>query len=291
MTTPKELADKAKKLATEPNRYNTLCATIDQLQAMAEAQQGSGEPVAWEVRHWNTNGPAWGVGAWSEWERVQPRNVHTDTVETHLADLRAYIARGLKYELRALYTAPPSAQQATGKFFDRIRELMSTPEGRGMIEQAKGEADTDIAKATGSGQVLTDAVTNEMVEAYLKANDAYWKRTDELPQHPAKWRNGNPKDATRESLRAALATGKREPLTPEKIEEIAKGSRATPLGAVWPHAFAADLQRALGITGEQLEPQAIHCEEAKKPGGCQLPNVHCGWPKCNKPKRVTGEQR
>lgn len=43
-----------------------------------------------------------------------------------------------------------------------------------------------------------------MVDAYLKANDAYWRRTDELPQSGTKWRNGNPREATRASLIAAL---------------------------------------------------------------------------------------
>lgn len=48
-------------------------------------------------------------------------------------------------------------------------------------------------------------VTEEMVTAYLTANDAYWKRTDELPaRNPAKWRQGTPSEATRVSLRAAL---------------------------------------------------------------------------------------
>jgi hypothetical protein len=48
-------------------------------------------------------------------------------------------------------------------------------------------------------------VTDAMVDAYLKANDAYWKRTDELPKSGVKWRNGTPREATRESLIAALS--------------------------------------------------------------------------------------
>lgn len=50
-----------------------------------------------------------------------------------------------------------------------------------------------------------EGVTEAMVTAYLTANDAYWKRTDELPAtNPSKWRNGTPREATRESLQAAL---------------------------------------------------------------------------------------
>ena len=48
-------------------------------------------------------------------------------------------------------------------------------------------------------------VTPAMVDAYLRANDAYWKRTDQLPNPPDKWRTGTPKEATAEGLRAALA--------------------------------------------------------------------------------------
>jgi len=33
----------------------------------------------------------------------------------------------------------------------------------------------------------------------------------------------------------------------------------------------------------------IRCPEKLKPGGCQLHNLHCGWPDCNKPKASTGE--
>jgi hypothetical protein len=48
--------------------------------------------------------------------------------------------------------------------------------------------------------------TDAMITAYLTANDAYWKRTDELAVPPDKWRTGTPYEATRESLRAALAS-------------------------------------------------------------------------------------
>lgn len=50
------------------------------------------------------------------------------------------------------------------------------------------------------------AVTDAMVDAYLQANDAYWRETDALPTRPDKWRNGTPREATRVSLAAALAS-------------------------------------------------------------------------------------
>ena len=47
--------------------------------------------------------------------------------------------------------------------------------------------------------------TPEMIEAYLKANEAYWLRADELPRPACKWRAGTPKEATAEGYRAMLA--------------------------------------------------------------------------------------
>mgnify|MGYP000951998300 CR=1 FL=1 len=36
------------------------------------------------------------------------------------------------------------------------------------------------------------------------------------------------------------------------------------------------------LAAQQAEPsQTIYCAEKRKPGGCQLHNLHCGWPKCN----------
>lgn len=76
----------------------------------AEAQQPvTGEPVYWEWRHLSTHPDTVDFGKWSEWKRVEARSaIHT--IEDALAEFRAYIAHGYKYELRALYTRPaPSA--------------------------------------------------------------------------------------------------------------------------------------------------------------------------------------
>lgn len=53
--------------------------------------------------------------------------------------------------------------------------------------------------------------TDAAIEAYLRANDAYWKEVDKMPTRPGKWRNGTPSEATRVSLRAAWAAQKGEP--------------------------------------------------------------------------------
>jgi hypothetical protein len=43
---------------------------------------------------------------------------------------------------------------------------------------------------------------------------------------------------------------------------------------------AGNFVMALYAAPNQAEPQ-IHCPEKLKKGGCQLHNLHCGWPKCN----------
>lgn len=60
--------------------------------------------------------------------------------------------------------------------------------------------------------------TDEMVKAYLKANDAYWHRTDELPTPPDRWRVGKPFDATVESYRAMLAASPAGPVSGFKVD-------------------------------------------------------------------------
>lgn len=78
----------------------------------------------------------------------------------------------------------------------------------------------DEFDALGFGKALLSrtsqmpTVTDHMVSAYLKANDEYWRRTDELPGRADKWRKGTPQEATRESLIAALASTATAPSAP-----------------------------------------------------------------------------
>ena len=69
-------------------------------------------------------------------------------------------------------------------------------------------------------------VTDEMVTAYLKANDEYWRKVDEIAPPIGVWRNGTPREATRESLRAALAApaGAIQPHLDHQV-----GAQGTPL--------------------------------------------------------------
>jgi hypothetical protein len=61
---------------------------------------------------------------------------------------------------------------------------------------------------------MSAEVTPEMIDAYLKANDAYWREVDAMPPDITKpWRQGTPKEATRISLEAALAARPAPPCT------------------------------------------------------------------------------
>lgn len=77
---------------------------------------------------------------------------------------------------------------------------------RAIAERDAALAAPSVPSAPAAEVAQVAVVTDAMVDAYLKANDAYWKRTDELPNGGIKWRCGTPKEATRESLIAALAS-------------------------------------------------------------------------------------
>jgi hypothetical protein len=125
MTTPKELADKAKQQAEacqeawtpyDINRADKeLHATIDQLQAMAEARQGSGEPVA------------------TPWHQMSQHR-------------RDFIARGESF-VRSLYNDP--------KDDIRVVEVGAWIQYANQLLQRLPDSPS-AQQATGSGQVLTD---------------------------------------------------------------------------------------------------------------------------------------
>lgn len=63
--------------------------------------------------------------------------------------------------------------------------------------------------------------TLEMIAAYLTANDSYWKRTDELPTPPNKWRTGTPAEATAAGYRAMLAASPQAAAPASEVERDA----------------------------------------------------------------------
>ena len=125
MTTAKELADKARQLASDMQcrardasktaTVDKLHATINQLHAMAEARQGSGEPVVWMI----------------DWP---------DEPELGHCFSEAPSPSGRSRPLIYGDIAPPSAQQATGSgqvltdeaLFELWNECEKLPGGRGM---------------------------------------------------------------------------------------------------------------------------------------------------------------
>lgn len=96
--------------ATQEQAWTAFTAAVASNGVGIAAQQpATPEPVYWEWRHQGSHPDAVDFGQWSEWKRVEPRSaIHT--VEDALNEFRGYIARGHKYELRAIYTHPaPSA--------------------------------------------------------------------------------------------------------------------------------------------------------------------------------------
>lgn len=80
-------------------------------------------------------------------------------------------------------------------------------------EEASKPVQAEAPTASNAGEP-----TDAMIDAYLTANDAYWREVDALPHDITKpWRQGTPKEATRVSLRAALAQ------VPEQVAGDKKG--------------------------------------------------------------------
>jgi len=77
------------------------------------------QPVAWEWRWFDTSPYTVTSGQWSEWKRVEPRN-SLCTLDDALNEFRAYIANGLRYELRAIYTAPQPRKRLTDQEIDAV---------------------------------------------------------------------------------------------------------------------------------------------------------------------------
>ncbi len=86
------------------------------------------EPVYWEWRWFDESPYTVTSGQWSEWKRVQPRSA-LQTLDDALNEFRAYITKGNRYELRALYTAPQQ-REWVGLTDEEIRALLILPGGR-----------------------------------------------------------------------------------------------------------------------------------------------------------------
>lgn len=73
----------------------------------------AGEPVAWEYCWKDTSPFSVTSGQWTEWRRVEARS-RLSTAEDAVREFQQYIADGLHYELRPLYTTPQPTQSQAG---------------------------------------------------------------------------------------------------------------------------------------------------------------------------------
>lgn len=103
-----ELAALKARPTAKPARDAELCKCVGQEECngacYGQAAQPQAEPALWQWRFYDETNER----GWTAWEEVKPRNQYTDTVADKVRELRAYIADGYKYELRALYATPPT---------------------------------------------------------------------------------------------------------------------------------------------------------------------------------------
>ena len=109
-----------------PKNVTAAISALRNAIQQAEAQQpATGEPVYWEWRHLSSHPDTVDFGQWSEWKRVEARSaIHT--IDDALAEFRAYIAQGYKYELRPLYTHPAPSGLGDSKRLDYLQDRGAT---------------------------------------------------------------------------------------------------------------------------------------------------------------------
>lgn len=84
--------------------FDTMRAELDAIRKQ--------QPAYWQVRFGGDEHSRYGLG---EWQTIKPTGAYVgQTVETMLAEYRAYISWGQQYELRPLYAAPPAAAMDGG---------------------------------------------------------------------------------------------------------------------------------------------------------------------------------
>ncbi len=110
LATPEESSGVQEPVATKTEQGITLHVGWDDLHTGTKLYQSPQiqepqEPVYWEWRWFDESPYTVTSGQWSEWKRVQPRSA-LQTLDDALNEFRAYITRGNRYELRALYAAP-----------------------------------------------------------------------------------------------------------------------------------------------------------------------------------------
>ena len=65
----------------------------------------------------------------------------------------------------------------------------------------------------------------------------------------------------------------------EKLSELVAALKSEPNAERRSALVRESISRLRAITEPQITTG--HCREKAKPGGCQLHNLHCGYPKCD----------
>jgi hypothetical protein len=149
-----------------------------------------------------------------------------------------------------------SEAQKTMREAVRARSLKAAQGAASIRDVSLGGAQAEPVARDGWAMVPVEP-TLEMIAAYLTATDLYWKRTDQLPTPPNKWRTGTPTGATAEGYRAMLAASstqpRPQPLSDEQIND-AYGSAKVQHDHI-PHDDVVRIARAIeaahGITAQE----------------------------------------
>ncbi|MGQ5784485.1 hypothetical protein ACUNI7_19985, partial [Serratia sp. IR-2025] len=119
------------------------------------------QPVAWEMRYWNS-----GYNIWGDWERI--------TAEQH-AEMSVKFATDNDYEFRVLYDAPPAPAVPDAVDYS---DLDATSQDREVIEaiaECKGwnaYRAAMLAQPVSSGYKLVPAeATEDMIAAAMNCDD------------------------------------------------------------------------------------------------------------------------
>lgn len=106
-----------------------------------------------------------------------------------------------------------SGDRHHGLTFGDINELVEALAAElDASERQRNALQAQLVQAEQDGMVrVPKEPTEEMITAYLTANDAYWNETDKIPAPLSKWRVGTPREATAAGYRAMLAAAMKEP--------------------------------------------------------------------------------
>ena len=118
--------------------------------AAASVPETEQEPAEWQYRRWYSEAREWG-----NWKKVEPlqRNF---TVMDRVEELRAYIERGEKIELRALYAASQNPAQVSGNVASHAAAQMIDNAGCASSVSGNGDGGAAVSAFPALGRPIDE---------------------------------------------------------------------------------------------------------------------------------------